>query len=319
MSRKLQGILGEVKRAPLFSVYTFFVIFFVLNFLLSLLMESALFFSGHLPEASKQIAENNEVFIQTLALLIALWGVFTRTSSGISKRVLLRDFLGESRLTWPATQVWISESLKPLLGGFVIASLGLLLLLLSGFLTLEGNLSASSFLLVPTIALRAAMLLLWVGVLELTRLKLSRLLVRTGVFEVVGLMALVIFEGYLIYSVMKTSGGPVERAFMALVALWWASLLSTWTLLTRGSVMASWKRICGIASFVVSVTCIYGFPLSWGRVASLTSVYEGPHPWSGVVLESPGILGQWSFILIFTGCFALLLRRVLTQRDSASA
>jgi len=319
MSRKLQGLLGEMKHAPLFPVYTFFMTFFVLKLLLSYLLEGALFLAGYIPPSPSQIVENNEVFIQTLALVMALWAVFARTSLAGVRRVSVREFLGESLLRWPRPAVWFAESLRPILIGFSIASLGVLLLLLSGFLRIEGQLSRGSFFILPVVALRAALLVSWVGVLELTRLKLSRLLLRSGFFEVVGLLALAIFEGYLLYSVLKTSGGALEQAFMGLVALWWAALLTAWTLLSGSEVMASWRRVCVVASLVVSLTCIYGFPLSWGRVASLTSVYEGPHPWAHGVLQSPSLLGQWSFILIFTVFFGVLLRRVLTQSPRHAA
>lgn len=319
MGRKLQGLLGEMKHAPLFPVYTFFITFFVLKVLLSSLLRGALFVAGYLPLSATQIVENNEVIIQTLALVLALWAVFARSNLGGTRRATLREFLGESLLRWPRPDVWFAESLRPLLVGFSIASLGVLLLLVSGFLRIEGHLSAGSLYILPVVALRGALLILWIGVLELTRLKLSRLLLRSGLFEVVGLLALAIFEGYLLYSVLKTSGGALEQAFMGLVALWLAALLSAWTLLSGSEVMASWRRVCVIASLVVSLTCIYGFPLSWGRVASLTSVYEGPHPWAHGVLQSPSLLGQWSFILIFTVFFGILLRRVLTQTSEHTA
>ncbi|MEO5667906.1 MAG: hypothetical protein ABIR96_07605 [Bdellovibrionota bacterium] len=319
MSRKLQGLLGEIKNAPFFPVYRFFLIFFVLKLVLAFLMEGAFFLGGYAASSSTQIVENNEVLIQSLALVIALWGVFARGPGASSRHVSLREFLGESMHKWPAPSFWVAESLSPIMLGFGIASFSVLLLLLSGFLSIEGHLSLASLLIMPAIVLRAALLVLWIALLELTRLKLSRLLVRSGLFEVVGLLALVIFEGYLLYSVMKTSGGALEQAFMGLVALWWSALLATWTLISGKTVLASWRRVCIVASLVVSLTCVYGFPLSWGRVASLTSVYEGPHPWSRVVLQSPSLLGQWSLILIFTAFFAAMLRRVLTQASDSRA
>jgi hypothetical protein len=319
MSRKLQGLLGEIKDAPFFPVYAFFLIFFVLKALVSYILKGALFLGGHPALSAAQIVENNEVFIQTLTLVVALWAVFARRSSRDAKAVTLREFLGESLRKWPSPKLWVEEALRPLLTGFSVASLGVLLLLLSGFLSIEGQLGRGSLFLLPVIGLRASLLVLWVGALELTRLKLSRLLARSGLFEVVGLLALAIFEGYLLYAVLKTTGGALEQAFMGLVALWWAALLTAWTLVSDRTVMASWRRVCLVASLVVTLTCVYGFPLSWGRVASLTSIYEGPHPWSHLVLQSPSVLGQWSFILIFTVFFALLLRRVLTQARSNAA
>jgi hypothetical protein len=311
MSRRLQGLLGEIRGAPFFSVYAFFLTFFVVRAALSYGLAGALFVGGYLPPSNTQIVENNEVFIQTLALVLALWGVLGRRANG--SRTSLREFLGESLLRWPSPAVWVSESLRPILTGFGVASLGVLLLLLSGFISLEGHLSLMSVYMLPVIALRGALLVLWVASLELTRLKLSRLLARSGLFEVVGLLALTVFEGYLLYSVLRTAGGPLEQAFMGLVALWWAALLGAWTLVSGRDVMSSWKRVCTVAALVLSLTCVYGFPLAWGRVASLTSVYAGPHPWAQSVLSSPGLLGQWSFILIFSAFFAVLLRRVLTQ------
>ena len=316
MNGRLQGFLGEIRHAPFFPVYAFFLTFFVLKAVFSYGFAGALFLAGYLPPANTQVLENNEVFIQTLSLVIALWGVLGRGSRGA--RATLREFLGESILRWPSPMLWVSESLNPILRGFVVASLGVLVMLLSGFLILEGQLSVMSLFMLPAIALRAALLVLWVAVLELTRLKLSRLLAHSGLFEVVGLMVLTVFEAYLLYSVLKIEGAPLEQAFMGLVALWWASLLGVWTLVSGRDVMSSWKRVCVVASLLVSLTCVYGFPLAWGRVASLTSVYPGPNPWAQSVLPSPGLLGQWSFILIFSAFFAGLLRRVLTQTRNQS-
>jgi|GEM_PF-2205248 len=315
MGRKLQGLLGEIKHAPFFSVYAFFLTYFVLKLSLGFFFEAALFLGGYQPPSPKQIVENNEVFIQSLALVTALWGVFARGPGAGSRRVSMREFLGESLFRWPSPDVWLAESLRPILSGFVIASFGVLLLLLTGFISIEGQLGLGSLILLPVIALRAALLVMWVALLELMRLKLSRLLARSGLFEVVGLLALVIFEGYLLYSVLKTSGDSLEQAFMGLVALWWAGLLAAWTLISGREVMASWRRVCIVSSLLVSLTCIYGFPLSWGRVASLTSVYPGPHPMADFVLQSPSLLGQWSFILIFTVFFMGLFWRVLTHRQ----
>ncbi len=315
MSRKLQGLLDELRRSPLFPLYGFFLVFLAFKAVLLSFLQLGMGAMGYSPLTIKQVANNNEIFVQTLGLLLALWAVFVARQSQNSRKGRLVDFLGEALWVGLGPRTWLAEALNPVLRGFGIVSLGVLLLLLSGFLALEGQLNMATFYVLPLIVLRALSLALWVGVLELARIKLVRVLTGMGVTEVLGHLALVAFEGYLLFAVLATEASASETVFMTLVAVWWAALHHAWALLSGASLLSSWRRVCTVSSMLISLTCVYGFPVSWGRAASLTSVYEGSHPWARQLIESPSVLGQWSFILLFTGLSVVLVRKVLTQKQ----
>jgi len=315
MSRKLQWLFGGIQSSPLFQVFGFFGVFYLLRSSFAFLMNFLLPLWGYSPQASLQIVENNEIFIQTFSLLAGLWIVF-REKGRSTRKFLLWELLGEPEQHWPAAKVWLASSMSPLLWGFFWASLGVALSLVSGFSRIEGGIAGAYwFYLIPMILLRAFGIFFWVFALELTRLKMSRVLSpgRDGGF--VGNVALVLFEGSLLYSVFHTAASPMQQVLMVIVATWMASLLGLWTLQTRFSVLASWRRICWVSAFTVTLVCFYGFPLSWGRVASLTTLYSGESQLALDWMPLPTFLGQWSFIAIFTVFAWILLRRV--QRDSS--
>jgi hypothetical protein len=308
MSRKLQWFFGSLPSTPLIQVAGFFLSFLVLRTLLLWGIALGLEFAGHNPAVASQISESNEIFVQTLALLMALWINFRKEA--FSRRVFIWELLGESRRSLAQPRIWLSTALEPLFWGFAVASLGVALSLFLGLLKLESGLGALWTYLLPLVSLRILMIVAWIFVLELTRLKLSRILAPQEGHDLVGSSALILFEGFLIYSALSTGSGAVEQALMGLVALWFASILSCWTVLSRSTMMGAWKRFCWLSSFTVSLVCLYGFPLSWGRVASLTSVHAGNFQLRNLSFDAPSILGQLSFVLIFTVAGVLMLRRV---------
>jgi hypothetical protein len=310
MSRKLQLFFGGFRSSSLFQVFGFFAVFYLLRIGLSFLLAWLLRLGGFSAAESFQVLENNEIFIQTLCLLAGLWVIF-REAGRSPRKFLLSELLGDFQKPWPRGRVWMASALEPWFWGFFWASVGVALALLSGFLRIEGGLAGAYWLyLLPMIFLRALGIFFWIFALELMRLKMSRLLAPGRDGDFVGNVALVIFEGSLLYSVFHTEAAPLQQALMVLVAAWMAALLSLWTMQTRHSLLASWQRVCWLSSFVIALLCFYGFPLSWGRVASLASLHEGESPWALLLMPAPTLLGQWSFIFIFSvlGCF--LLRRV---------
>ena len=248
-----------------------------------------------------------------MALLLSVWLVFGRASiRALSDSV--GETLGIQQRTLRGRRLF-AEAMGPAAKAFLWASLGVTLSLVFGLLRVEGPILDISWVgyWAPVWFLKAASIVMWVLVLELVRVHMLKALTYTQGTEFLGRLAMILFEGYLIFKVFRLPGEPLEQGLVALTSVWAASALQLWAHATEGRGMAAWKRVVSVATFLITVYGVYGLPFAWGRSISLYSAFPtGVSPSMGILAE-PYLLGNVIFIVLLSGLSMLLLRRVQTR------
>lgn len=283
--------------------------------LISEFLSLAFTLSGRGEGFSAQVIENNEIFIQSISLLLGIWLVFGKASSGALK-ASIGDSLGfaDGSTTLKFRRL-LTEALGPAAKAFSLASIGVALCLSFGLFRLEGPVLDLSWIGVwsPLWLLRAFSFFLWVLVLEMTRHHLMKALLFERGTELIGRMALILFEGYLIFKVFRLPGETLEQGLVAAVSIWVAALMQIWTGYRVRSRLAAWKRTIALSIFLITIFGVYGLPFSWGRSVSLYSALSGGDELGSVamgLLIEPYLLGNVIFIGMLTLLSCFMLRRV---------
>ena len=165
----------------------------------------------------------------------------------------------------------------------------------------------------PLWLLKALTFFFWVLILEMTRFRLMKILLKTQSTEFIGRLAMVLFEGYLIYKVFKLPGDVLEQGLVALVALWVAALLQLWSGMTSQKSMIAWRRTIFVSVFLLTAYGIYGLPFAWGRNISIYSTFVNQDVGVLAPLFQPYLLSNVIFIALLTLVSAVMLRRVQTR------
>jgi hypothetical protein len=302
MSRRTQSLIWRSLRSPSGEVLLFLASFVGLRFLLRAMVGAICHLVGFSEALSLQIIENNELSIQCLSWLGAA--------------LVLRQVQHRPLKHWglPSLRQVAEAFPNPFFGGFLLASLGVALSVFLGLSKVEAPVGGLWTYIVglPAVLYSAVLWTLWLLVLEYTRRFLSRGLDIDLAREPVGLLMLIAFEGFLIFSVFNGSSGIVEQLVLASVALWIASTL----LLAQkaGRPGASLRRVGFIAGLLVTLVHVYGLPVAGVRHVSLVYLFPGTHPQPTGSLAEQGVLGQVLFVALFWIAANALLRKTLRDR-----
>lgn len=319
MSRRLQSLFEGGQHSSLHRLYLYFLVFFGLKFGALWLLEGGLVLFGISASDSSQIFENAELFLQSICLLLSLWIVFW-TASPTALKIPLGQFLGAPRTKSFLARRYISEAIGPLRNAFLLASAGVIALLLLGGYRLEGPMLGLSWMAVwaPAWVLEGLLLSLWILVLEIQRQALLGLFLPRGKKGVepsfVGRLILVFFESFLIFQVFaKPEQSGSGLALVGFASIWLAVGMQVWALSGRGRPFSAWKRVVSLAAFLWTLAGLFGLPIGGQRFVSLYSVFPTESQWIPVLSEM-SFLENPLFLLLLLAFFALMLRRVQLEK-----
>jgi hypothetical protein len=301
-------------RSPVREAFFFFGIFFALRCLFRFALSWACELIDMNPQMVVQVLDSNELFVQTVALLAALVGLFQYQKLSW-KTDLLQNFFGAQKLT---REDWLSTLSGSLLWGFLAASAGVAVSIFLGFSSIQAPIWSLSGVLymLPALLLRSLLWVLWILAMELSRAALWPLLTSSREDQIPGRLMLITFEAFLLFFAINGEGAVYEQFFLGLVSIWGAAVLLLWFEYSRSqarSLRSTFRRLAFLSGMGVGLFHIYGMPLAGSRYSSLFYLYPGPTRQPTGAMADQGVLGQVVFVLLFVALANALLQKALSR------
>ncbi len=206
---------------------------------------------------------------------------------------------------------------NPFFGGFLLASAGVAVSVFLGLSQVEAPIGGvwAYIVSLPAVLYSAVLWTLWILVLEYTRKFLGRGLGIDVAREPVGMLMLIVFEGFLIFSVFSGSNTMSEQLVLAIISLWVAATLLLAQKVTHAG--SGLRRVAFVAGLLVTLVHVYGLPVAGVRNISLVYLFPGTQPQPTGTLADQGVLGQLVFVGLFWIAANALLRKAMRSRRTS--